>query len=370
LIVESNAQPARAIVCRLTENAGASILAAQMATNGKPMRIVAIAVVALILIAAIGKSIEQLNHWYRKTWRFHPPVASMQDLPPVDRSRWPKPPVSWSNETVEVKAATPEGIKQIHVTYYVNSIGMKLVRIEPGTFTMGLTDALAKEVGPDRPLGGPMYVQHRVTLTKAYFIGAFEVTNRQYDLFDTDHRHHRPDYQSGHDSDTEPVEPIKWREAQLFCRWLSDKEGRRYRLPTEAEWEYACRAGTTNRTYWGDNSSDRTKANVGGTGLKKNHLGWADDGFEYTAPVGSYPANGWGLYDMIGNSFEFVQDWYSVFGTNDATDPQGPPTGHCRVGKGGSWNTALPYICSALRDGDDPGDVKDMRGFRVVCDGD
>ncbi len=311
---------------------------------------------------------DRLNHWYRKQWRFHPPVASMQDLPPVDRSSWPKSPVAWSNESRDVQVATPDGLKHATINYQINSIGMKLVRIEPGTFVMGLDEELSKAVGPDQPLGGPMYVPHRVRLTKPYYLGAFEVTNQQYDLYDAEHKHHRPDYQLGHDSNNEPVEPITWREAQLFCRWLSAKEGRLYRLPTEAEWEYACRAGTTNRAYWGGDYLDRTKANLGGVGLKKYHLHWTDDGFEYTAPVGSFPPNPWGLYDMLGNSFEFVQDWYSVFATNDVVDPQGPPTGHCRVGKGGNWNTVLTYISSALRDGDDPGDVKDTRGFRVVCE--
>ncbi|HVM59371.1 MAG TPA: formylglycine-generating enzyme family protein [Verrucomicrobiae bacterium] len=323
---------------------------------------------AIVLIAACWVVGDRLNHWYRKTWRFHPPYASMQDLPAVDRSNWPKSPAAWSNEPVEVPVATPEGLRQTNITYLINSIGMKLVRIEPGTFVMGLDAETSKDVGPSDPLGGPMYVPHRVTLTKPYYLGAFEVSNAQYDRYDTEHKHHRPAYQLDHDANTEPVEPISWQDAQRFCRWLSAQEGRSYRLPTEAEWEYACRAGTTNRTYWGGDVLDRTKANLGWSSDKKNHAHYANDGFEYTAPVGSFPANPWGLHDMLGNSWEWVSDWYSVFPTNDAVDPQGPPTGHCRVDKGGSWNTGLRYTCSALRDGDDPGDLKDTRGFRVVCE--
>jgi len=339
-----------------------------MTTFGRLGKSITRVIGALALIAVCWIVGDRLNHWYRKQWRFHPPVASMQDLPPVDRSGWPKSPVAWSNESVAVQAATPDGLKPMNITYAVNSLAMKFVRIEPGTFVMGMDEELSKAVGPDKPLGGPMYVQHRVTLTKPYYLGAFEVSNAQYDLYDTEHKHHRPNYQLDHDSNREPVEPITWREAQLFCRWLSAKEGRLYRLPTEAEWEYACRAGTTNRTYWGDDIQDRTKANLGYSWDKKHHAHWTDDGFEYTAPAGSFPPNPWGLHDMIGNSWEWVSDWYSVFPTNDVVDPQGPPTGHCRVDKGGSWNTALRYTCSALRDGDDPGDVKDIRGFRVACE--
>jgi formylglycine-generating enzyme required for sulfatase activity len=335
-----------------------------MPSGRKLPKRLALLIGALVAIAAAAKLIDSVNHWYRKQWHF---VASMQDLPPVDRSHWPSPPLAWSNETVEVEAATPEGPKHTAVTYVVNSVGMKLVRIEPGTFVMGLDDELSIVVGPVHPWGGPMYVQHRVALTKPYYIGAFEVTNKQYDQYDRQHTHRRPKYQLVPDGDNHPVEPVSWQEAQFFCRWLSAKEGRLYRLPTEAEWEYACRAGTTNRTYWGGDAEDRTKANLGGTD-KKTHKLFADDGFEYTAPVGSFPPNPWGLYDMIGNSWEWVQDWYSVFSTNLAVDPQSPPSGHCRVDKGGGWRGALHYTSSALRDGDDPGDVKDIRGFRVACE--
>jgi len=332
--------------------------------------------VTVVLLVAVGWYVgDRLNHWWRKQWHF---VPSMQDLPPVDRSGWPKTPVAWSNESVEVQVATPDGIKRTNITYLINSMGMKLVRIEPGTFVMGLDEETSKEVGPDHPVGGPMYVRHRVTLTKPYYMAAFEVTNKQYDQYDTQHTHHRPKYQLVPDGDNHPVQPITWQDAELFCRWLSAKEGRLYRLPTEAEWEYACRAGTTNRTYWGGNVEDRTKANLGGSWDKRTHAHYADDGFEYTAPVGSFPANPWGLYDMIGNSWEWVSDWYSVFATNDVVDPQGPPMGAagpcrggslgCRADKGGGWNSALTYTSSALRDGDDPGDVKDTRGIRILCE--
>jgi formylglycine-generating enzyme required for sulfatase activity len=317
------------------------------------------------VLATLALLIDHLNHWYRKQWHF---VASMQDLPPEDRSHWPKPPVTWPNETVEVEATTPGGMKRIKVSYYINFIGMKFVRIEPGSFVMGLTDALAREVGPKDPEGGPMYVQHEVRLTRPYLIGAYEVVNKQFELFDRSHVARWPACQQGPSGDNHPVEPVTWQEAQKFCRWLSEKEGRLYRLPTEAEWECACRAGTTNRTYWGENFGDRTKANVGGVDKKPQHVHWRDDGYDYTAPVGSYQPNPWGLYDMIGNVWEWVADWYAPFTAGAVVDPAGPSTGHCRVAKGGSFNSPVLRTTSAARDGDDPGDLKDPRGFRVVCE--
>jgi formylglycine-generating enzyme required for sulfatase activity len=333
---------------------------------------------------------DRVNYLYRNMWHTK---ASMQDLPPVDRSRWPKQPMVWSNETIEVEAATPTGLKRVRVTYFVNSIGMKLVRIEPGTFRMGLPDTVAQAAEPGSPPSEGMFTEHEVRLTHPYYLGVFEVMNNQYELFDPSHKHHRPFYQRGDDYDNHPVEPVSWQAAQEFCRWLSAKEGRLYRLPTEAEWEYACRAGTTTRTYWGDDFQDRTKANVGGTNKEKEHAHWRDDGYEYTAPVGSFPPNPWGLYDMIGNSWEWVGDWYAPFKVVSATapapaqtpkdmygnpftlvtnqplvDPHGPPMGHCRVAKGLGWSTSVKHVCSALRDGDDPGDLKDDRGFRIACE--
>ena len=120
--------------------------APQMTASGKSGKFITRLMGAVVLIAVCWVVGDRLNHWYRKQWHF---VPWMQDLPPVDRSNWPKPPVAWSNESVEVQAATPDGLKRTNITYVINSIGMKLVRIEPGTFVMGLDDELSKEVGPD-----------------------------------------------------------------------------------------------------------------------------------------------------------------------------------------------------------------------------
>ena len=357
---------------RLTQGQEHNYSRLQVSTPSKTKKWVLQIIAALVVIAAVWRAIDRVNFWYRQQWHVDP---TMQDLPPADRSHWPKPPVAWSNETVEVQTATPDGMKPAKVTYYINSIGMKLVRIEPGTFLMGLPDNLTNAVGPFASLGGgperqpgPMYLQHQVTLTKPYIIGAFEVSNKQFDMYDTQHRHRRPFYQKGPDYDNHPVQPVTWQEAQLFCRWLSEKEGRLYGLNTEAQWEYACRAGTTNRTYWGDNVEDRTKANSGGpTGSERTHLHWADDGYEYTAPIGSYPPNPWGLYDMIGNAREWVADWYAPFTRDAVVDPVGPPTGGCRSNKGDGWMHPFHRVCSAYRDGDAPHDQKDIHGFRVGC---
>jgi sulfatase modifying factor 1 len=317
------------------------------------------AILFVAVALAIGGFFVWKNWHDRYVWPRQPDW--MKDLPPLDKSSWPTEPAAWTIEPLEVEAATPDGMKRVSIAYRVNSIGMKLVRIEPGRFWMGLTEPQMRQLRYLNQRG------HAVTLTRPYYLGAFEVTNREYELFDPAHAAKRPKYQRGADGDEHPVEGITWQQAQKFCRWLSQKEGRLYRLPTEAEWEYACKAGTTTRTYWGDNVWDRNKANVGG--LKSNTETWWEDGWKYSAPVGCYPPNAWGLYDMIGNAREWVNDWYADYTSEPAVDPQGPPNvGHFRVIKGVGWSTRTRHITSSARDGDDPADLHDVVGFRVLCE--
>ena len=145
-----------------------------------------------------------------------------------------------------------------------------------------------------------------------------------------------------------PVEQVEWDGCQEFAKKLRDKDKKPYRLPTEAEWEYACRAGTTTPFYFGDTIST-DQANYDG-----NHVyGNGKKGVyrEKTTPVGSFPANAWGLHDMHGNVWQWCQDWYGDYPQNDVVDPQGPEKGKLRVLRGGSWNRAsvLPLGLPLLR---------------------
>lgn len=337
-----------------------------MMTNAKHrcwLRVIIAVVLALPLLWYGG---DRINYHYRQKWPRNPP-EHMLDLPPLDRTNWPKTPVEWKTETVETEIVTPEGIKRTPITYHINSIGMKLVKVEAGTFQMGLPEREQWRLPKHDHARKGYLTAHLVTLTRGYYLGAHEVTNEQFELFKPNHR--RPPYQvqqaqkpewyrPGPELQNNPAQPVTWRESQEFCRWLSAKEGRLYRLPTEAEWEYACKAGTTTRVYWGDNVWNRNYANKQGK----------EDGFNFTAPVGIYPANAWGFYDMIGNAREWVQDWFGPFQDAPATDPKGPATGRCRVGKGGGWNSSVEALHSGWRDGDAPHDLKDIHGFRVLCE--
>ena len=161
-----------------------------------------------------------------------------------------------------------------------------------------------------------------------------------------------------------PVENVSWNDIQGFMKKLNEKEGASiYRLPTEAEWEYAARAGTTTPFYFGDClSTDQANYN-GNYPLADCPKG---EYREKTVPVASFPPNKWGLYDMHGNVWEWCQDWYGEYPEGSVTDPEGPETGSNRVLRGGGWIGGARYCRSALRYGVAPADRGSSFGFRLV----
>ncbi|MHC4658532.1 MAG: SUMF1/EgtB/PvdO family nonheme iron enzyme [Planctomycetota bacterium] len=248
---------------------------------------------------------------------------------------------------------------------YKNSFGMRFVRIEPGTFEMGQLKTLQPEVlpeieGGDR--GGRFDLQaegdyderpiHTVAVSKPFYMGVYEVTNKQYELFDPEHRRLR-DKRGLSKDDDDPVIYVNWYEAQTFCQWLSHKEGLSYRLPTEVEWEYACRAGTTTNYYMADVLPKRFEKHSRGDGST-------------TLKVGETPANNWGLYDMHGNVEEWCHDWYGPYVEGPQQDPVGYAEGDFRVTRGGSYDTYAYFLRSANRMGMPPADRNWVTGFRVV----
>jgi len=242
---------------------------------------------------------------------------------------------------------------------YTNSFGMKFVRIEPGAFQMGESNTLAHEITHHR---GTQFTGdfdehpvHKVIITKPFYMGVCEVKNFQYELFRRDHKKLRGKEGLSKDDD-EAVIFVNWYEAQAFCRWLADKEGLPYRLPTEAEWEYACRAGTT------------TAYQTGELLPKEFHKNARMLGGPVPAPlhVGQTTRNRWGLYDMHGNVEEWCLDWYGPYVHGLQIDPVGYTNGDFRVLRGGSHATEVYYLRSANRLGTVPEDKHWLIGFRVV----
>ena len=186
--------------------------------------------------------------------------------------------------------------------------------------------------------------QHQVTLTKDYWLGKFEVTQAQYEAI----MGKNPSFYKG---SNRPVEEVSWKDAKEFCNKLNERyagklpAGYKFDLPTEAQWEYACRAGTTTALSNGTNLTSEK-----GECSNLNEVGWYDKnrGSAAHKAVGQKRPNNWGLYDMHGNVGELCRDWYASY-TGDATDPTGPTSGSVRVGRGGSWNYDAEYCRSATR---------------------
>jgi formylglycine-generating enzyme required for sulfatase activity len=222
-----------------------------------------------------------------------------------------------------------------------NSIGMKLVYIDPGEFLMG-----SPANDPDRR-GDE--VQHRVTLTQGFRLGIYEVTQGQW----TAVMNSSPSEVKGDDL---PVSHVSWDDAVAFCSKLSELEGRQYSLPTEAQWEYACRAGTTGAFSGNGNLDD---------------MGWYKDNADKMAhPVGQKTPNAWGLYDMYGNVYEWSSDWHRVYPPDAVTDPVGPPSGSHRILRGGG-SFSTPWLCrSASRNRGAPAIPGNKMGFRVALKSD
>jgi formylglycine-generating enzyme required for sulfatase activity len=218
-----------------------------------------------------------------------------------------------------------------------NQVGMEFMPIPAGSFRMGSEDGRDDE----KPV-------HQVTISKGFLMGRYEVTQGQWKAVIG----REPSNFKGNDF---PVQFVTWNDAQEFIRRLNQtNHGYTYRLPTEAEWEYACRAGTNAEYDAGDIEM----------------MAWYDANSENKIhPIGYKHENAWGLYDILGNVSEWCQDWYGkdYYANSPATDPTGPSSGQERVKRGGSRYDNSSLVRSASRQGDRPDGILDTNGFRVVA---
>jgi formylglycine-generating enzyme required for sulfatase activity len=226
-------------------------------------------------------------------------------------------------------------------------VSMAFVWIPPGTFPRGSPDA---EAGRDRD-EGPV---QEVELTRGFFLGVHEVTQAQWQaVLGT-----QPAvFRRGKEASRRPVESVSWEDCRRFIAALRPPGPGRFRLPTEAEWEYAARAGTTTRFPWGDDPAERAA----------HAHAWANSrSFAITHPVGLKPANAWGLHDMHGNVWEWCSDWYGPYPPGRLRDPAGPATGTERVFRGGSWYDFPSSLRSANRHRHRPDGRYTAIGLRLV----
>lgn len=232
-----------------------------------------------------------------------------------------------------------------------NKLGMNFVYIPPGTFLMG---SPADETGRDDDER-----QHLVSISRGFYMQTTEVTQAQWKAVMDNNPSHFKNVGWKH-----PVEQVSYREVQEFIRKLNATEaGATYRLPTESEWEYACRAGTRAVFHIKvTKAEDRP-----GYSESLGQAAWYyRNAQKNTHPVGTREANTWGLYDMHGNVWEWCSDWLAPYPFNAVVDPQGPATGHARIRRGGSWSHYPMFCRSANRSWFNPHDSSADTGFRLV----
>ncbi|HPS54489.1 MAG TPA: formylglycine-generating enzyme family protein [Sedimentisphaerales bacterium] len=234
------------------------------------------------------------------------------------------------------------------------NINIDLVFIPQGKFHMGSPRDIAKSENDERPL-------HQVNITKGFYMSKYEVTQKQYLAI---MKYHKGLQFVG---DQLPVDNIEWYEANTFIEKLSQQTKLKFRFPTEAEWEYACKAGTETPFYTG-NTIGPDQANYD---CESTYMG-GPQGSPYgeTRPVGSYPANPFGLYDMHGNVWEWCADWYddNYYKFSPEDDPQGPHKGGKKVIRGGAWSQDPDKLRSADRRARDPKSDRENVGFRLALD--
>jgi len=233
-----------------------------------------------------------------------------------------------TEETEVYKSPTPENIPATNMDTFIEP---DMVYIDSGTFEMGNENYEDEQPVHSRTVNG-------------FYMSKYEITNKEYCLYTPSH---------DNPGDNLPVVNVSWNEATAYCQWLSSKTGENYRLPTEVEWEYACRAGTTTRYYWGDD-------------MDYSYCWYEDNSEGKVHPIGQKTPNNWGLYDMSGNVSEWCNDWYGKYleeYTNNSKEPK-PGTG--RVNRGGSWRSKYIICRSSNRNFNLPGARGRNLGFRIV----
>jgi formylglycine-generating enzyme required for sulfatase activity len=296
-----------------------------------------------------------------------------------------------AQERLEEARASDQPIRTFRDALNDGSQGPEMAVLPEGRFAMGSPPG---EKGSFRDEGP----QHTVTIARAFALGRYEVTVAEFRRFisDTDYQTDAERGEGCHvwtgdrwalksgmgwqtpgfaQAGTHPVLCVSWNDAVAYTKWLSRQTGKRYRLPSEAEWEYGARAGSSTARHWGNDSDDACGyANVADRTVRERFSGFTvhdcTDGYVRTAPVGTFKPNPVGLYDMLGNVWEWTTDCWNVGYAGAPTDGSAWSSDNCsrRVLRGGSWGTKPSYVRSASRYGLAADDREDFVGFRVARD--
>ncbi len=294
--------------------------------------------------------------------------AAAMPPPPIPQKviAFKQPPTAARAATAETSATTPRVIvvspadvaaERAKYPNFTTSIGNEMILIPSGAFQMGSDEASAPP--NERPVTP-------ITLSR-YYLSRHPITNAQYEVFDPAHVRKR----AAGAGERHPVVYVSSAEAMKFCQWLSSRERRRFRLPTEAEWEYAAR-GTDGRKYpWGNQEGRGDLANFAD---RNTVFAWSDreidDGFAESSPVGAFPigVSPFGIEDMAGNVWEWCLDFYETYRGTPKTNPRGALNGAKRVYRGGSWKSRFHSLRTTTRGSNVPSFSCNDLGFRVVCE--
>ncbi len=283
-----------------------------------------------------------------------PPVFTLPKVAPAVRNAAP---VAEASVAPAMPSVPTKPFKSRFPVRFLNPVGATMVLLPPGEFTMG---SAAPDAAPNEQPLTP------VTLSE-FYISLYPVTNVEYEQFDPRHQLKRIEGGGG----DHPVVYVTSFDAVKYCEWLSQKDGRKYRLPTEAEWEYAAR-GTDGRKYpWGNQEG---QGDLGNFADMNTPFPWRDasinDGFAQTSPVGAFPrgVSSFGLEDMAGNVWEWCLDFFQPLAGSPKQNPRGPASGAKRVYRGGSWKSRFSNLRATARASNAPNYSCNDLGFRLVCE--
>jgi formylglycine-generating enzyme required for sulfatase activity len=283
------------------------------------------------------------------------PVAAVKA--PVSPKPAVEAPASKEPEFQINLSAAARAAERLKYANYVNGIGTEMLLVPTGRFVMGSNEPGAQQ--NESPL--------TPVVLSGFYMARLPITNEQYEEFDPSHAAKRASWADRR----HPVLYVSWNDAEAFCKWLSQRERKTYRLPTEAEWEYAAR-GEDGRTFpWGSWSSVGHFANFADA---RTNFPWRDpaidDGYAETSPVGMYPrgASPFGIEDMAGNVFEWCLDFYEPYKGKEIRDPRPGKHGRQRVYRGGSWKSRMSSLRATARAFNEPTYLANDVGFRIVCE--
>jgi formylglycine-generating enzyme required for sulfatase activity len=280
------------------------------------------------------------------------PVVVVAPKAPVVSTNGASPaPVARAVTAVDIAA------ERARFANFTSSIGAQLLLVPSGSFEMG--SEAADSAPNERPITP-------VTLTR-YYLSRFPITNAQYESFDPSHLRKR----APGAGDQHPVVYVSSTDAIKFCQWLSSRDRRRYRLPTEAEWEYAARGADGRKYPWGSQEGRGDLANFAD---RNTVFAWSDreidDGYAESSPVGSFPlgASPFGMEDMAGNVWEWCLDFFEAYRGTPKMNPRGAVSGLKRIYRGGSWKSRFNSLRTTTRGSNVPNYTCNDLGFRIVCE--